>query len=135
MFSDTMIVPLFLCTVIIDTNRWFHQTDIQEGQMSVTIGSEYDWSLMDMKDMTINKPYTNPRAKGQITTIFFWLNFWKQFKQFRSNDPSAINSMCCKPVIEALLPCNFIAVCSYTLIHSRICIKWPPLENGFVATF
>lgn len=29
-------------SVILDTNRWFHQTDIIGEEMSITIGSEYD---------------------------------------------------------------------------------------------
>ncbi|XP_031570116.1 bifunctional arginine demethylase and lysyl-hydroxylase psr-1-like [Actinia tenebrosa] len=28
--------------IVLDTNRWFHKTDILEGQLSITIGSEYD---------------------------------------------------------------------------------------------
>ena len=29
--------------VVLDTNKWFHQTDILGKEMSITIGSEYDW--------------------------------------------------------------------------------------------
>lgn len=28
--------------VVLDTNKWFHQTDIIGNEMSITIGSEYD---------------------------------------------------------------------------------------------
>ena len=32
----------FLLSVVLDTNKWFHQTDIVGQNMSITIGSEYD---------------------------------------------------------------------------------------------
>lgn len=31
-------------TVVLDTNRWYHQTVIVSEEMSITIGAEYDWS-------------------------------------------------------------------------------------------
>ncbi|GLV37612.1 uncharacterized protein CBL_13885 [Carabus blaptoides fortunei] len=27
---------------VVDTNRWYHQTTILEGEVSITIGSEFD---------------------------------------------------------------------------------------------
>lgn len=31
-------------TVVLDTNRWYHQTVIVSEEMSITIGAEYDWN-------------------------------------------------------------------------------------------
>jgi len=31
-----------LFTVVLDTNRWYHQTLIVSDEMSITIGAEYD---------------------------------------------------------------------------------------------
>ena len=33
---------LYIIVVVLDTNKWFHQTDIVGKEMSITIGSEYD---------------------------------------------------------------------------------------------
>lgn len=33
---------LILIAVVLDTNKWFHQTDIVGKELSITIGSEYD---------------------------------------------------------------------------------------------
>lgn len=30
--------------VVIDTNRWYHKTEILPGDISITIGAEYDWN-------------------------------------------------------------------------------------------
>jgi len=29
-------------TVVLDTNKWYHQTFVQPGAISLTIGAEYD---------------------------------------------------------------------------------------------
>lgn len=31
------------CVVIVDTNQWFHKTEVLPGDISITIGAEYDW--------------------------------------------------------------------------------------------
>ena len=31
--------------LVFDSNRWFHSTYIKGDEISLTIGSEYDWSL------------------------------------------------------------------------------------------
>ena len=36
------LVNLFWIVVVLDTNKWFHQTDIVGEELSITIGSEYD---------------------------------------------------------------------------------------------
>ena len=33
---------IFFIAVVLDTNKWFHQTDIVGKELSITIGSEYD---------------------------------------------------------------------------------------------
>lgn len=39
-------VPKFITpTVVLDTNKWYHKTEVLPGEVSVTIGAEYDWSL------------------------------------------------------------------------------------------
>jgi histone arginine demethylase JMJD6 len=32
----------FLFTVVLDTNKWYHKTNVQPGDISITIGAEYD---------------------------------------------------------------------------------------------
>lgn len=39
---DYNLVNLFFIAVVLDTNKWFHQTDIVGKELSITIGSEYD---------------------------------------------------------------------------------------------
>ena len=34
---------LFSFLVVLDTNQWYHATYIHPGEISITIGSEYDW--------------------------------------------------------------------------------------------
>lgn len=41
-FSIILMWCIFLIAVVLDTNKWFHQTDIMGKEMSITIGSEYD---------------------------------------------------------------------------------------------
>ena len=36
--------PSFSLAVIVDTNQWYHKTTILPGDISITIGSEYDWN-------------------------------------------------------------------------------------------
>ena len=38
-----IIIIIIIFAVVLDTNKWFHQTDILGKEMSITIGSEYDW--------------------------------------------------------------------------------------------
>lgn len=36
-------VPKFIThTVVLDTNKWYHKTEVLPGEVSVTIGAEYD---------------------------------------------------------------------------------------------
>lgn len=28
--------------VVLDTNKWYHMTEVLEGELSITIGAEYD---------------------------------------------------------------------------------------------
>ena len=42
--EDVSIIDIcFLFLVVIDTNQWYHATYIHPGEVSITIGSEYDW--------------------------------------------------------------------------------------------
>lgn len=41
-FIYELIFYLLMITVLIDTNQWYHDTHINPGQISITIGSEYD---------------------------------------------------------------------------------------------
>lgn len=36
-----MMQLLYMVTVVLDTNKWYHQTEILPGNISITIGSEY----------------------------------------------------------------------------------------------
>ena len=44
LINDSVILIwwIFLIAVVLDTNKWFHQTDIEGKELSITIGSEYD---------------------------------------------------------------------------------------------
>ena len=39
---------LFFFQVVLDTNQWYHATYIHPGEISITIGSEYDWLTMEI---------------------------------------------------------------------------------------
>lgn len=36
-----VILSIFFL-VVLDTNRWYHKTEVQPGELSITIGAEYD---------------------------------------------------------------------------------------------
>ena len=38
----TQYTYIVTCAVVVDTNRWYHQTTILPGNISITIGSEYN---------------------------------------------------------------------------------------------
>ncbi len=40
-YSYSVLNPL-LPAVVVDTNRWYHQTTVLPGNISITIGSEYN---------------------------------------------------------------------------------------------
>lgn len=40
---------LFYFSVVLDTNRWYHKTLITGNDLSITIGSEFDWSCKIIK--------------------------------------------------------------------------------------
>ena len=33
--------------VVVDTNQWFHSTQVLPGDLSITIGAEYDWQTQN----------------------------------------------------------------------------------------
>jgi len=33
---------MFLLAVVVDTNQWYHSTQVLPGDLSITIGAEYD---------------------------------------------------------------------------------------------
>ena len=37
-------IVLCLFSVLLDTNQWYHGTEVIGAEMSITIGSEYDWA-------------------------------------------------------------------------------------------
>lgn len=43
MYYLYLSVPKFITpTVVLDTNKWYHKTEVLPGEVSVTIGAEYD---------------------------------------------------------------------------------------------
>ena len=61
---DIRYICLYCCSivlsVVIDTNQWYHATYSHPGEISITIGSEFDWGsngVLSTKIGKTNMPY------------------------------------------------------------------------------